>query len=684
MADNKDIGLKINVDTGGASKTIGELRKEFTDLQTVINSTKQGSEEFNKAIVQLAEVKGSIKDVKQQMMALDPDERARAFSALGQTIVGGFVAAKGAAALFGASQENIEKSILKIQGATALLQGFQSVADAQKQLNIVKIIALQKLDLLNTNLQGAAESKNIIIRNLATAAQWALNVAMNANPIGLLIAAVAALGGAMYLLTRNTKAQIQSTKDLNDELKTSSESYKEIVDNIKKRSELSKGGVKDIENEIRVLKAKGATDEELQAKEIKLIQEKIDAKQHERNVINNQLESNLQKQIDYSESVKKLSDEQRIEKQNEIIEAENNLQKEIDLIKDRRGIIISEAKTLQTDLDLISINADKKKRDEQDTNEKKEKEKREKQKEELKKQKEVDHKTFEDLEEKFYLESITNKDRRETETLRKELEKERIKIEALKISTEEKQKLSDDLENVYQIKIEEKISEQKAAKNEREIKEQNDEIAQQDEFDKQRSEQQKTQYDQELRDKQEVENAKLSIQKSSFEGLTALGSIFISNSKKLESFNKGLALTQIAIDTAQAISSLTKNAEGQPLNLATGGLAGIAYFASGLARILVNIAKAKQLLSGSGSTAAPSLSAGGGGAGAALQSQAGQISQPTANVFVNPATTTFGGANRGERQGRPEQQSIRVFVTETDITRTQEKIDRINKRATIE
>jgi len=196
-------------------------------------------------------------------MALDPDERARAFSGLAQTIVGGFVAAKGAAALFGAGQEDIEKAILKVQGATALLQGFQSFADGQKQLNIIKLIALQKIDLVQKNLAIATESKSIIVRNLATAAQWALNAAMSANPIMLVVVAIGALVGAYLLLTGTSEKVIKTSKELNDELDNEKKKRNEIAEINKNNNELRKGGIKDIENEIKVLKAKGATDKEI-------------------------------------------------------------------------------------------------------------------------------------------------------------------------------------------------------------------------------------------------------------------------------------------------------------------------------------------------------------------------------------------------------------------------------------
>ena len=63
---------------------------------------------------------------------------------------------------------------------------------------------------------------------------------------------------------------------------------------------------------------------------------------------------------------------------------------------------------------------------------------------------------------------------------------------------------------------------------------------------------------------------------------------------------KAFALSQIAIDTAIAVSGLTKNAEGNPLNSVTFGAAGVGQFIAGLSRIFANIAQAKSLISGSG------------------------------------------------------------------------------------
>lgn len=63
---------------------------------------------------------------------------------------------------------------------------------------------------------------------------------------------------------------------------------------------------------------------------------------------------------------------------------------------------------------------------------------------------------------------------------------------------------------------------------------------------------------------------------------------------------KGFALSQVAIDTAIALSSLTANSEGNPANAFTFGAAGIAQYVAGLSRIFANINQAKSIISGSG------------------------------------------------------------------------------------
>jgi hypothetical protein len=78
---------------------------------------------------------------------------------------------------------------------------------------------------------------------------------------------------------------------------------------------------------------------------------------------------------------------------------------------------------------------------------------------------------------------------------------------------------------------------------------------------------------------------------------TSFGELVGAEGERSAQFQKVMTLAQIAFDTASAISSLTKYSEANPANAVTGGIAGTIQFVTGLARIITNIAKAKQVLS---------------------------------------------------------------------------------------
>lgn len=171
--------------------------------------------------------------------------------------------------------------------------------------------------------------------------------------------------------------------------------------------------------------------------------------------------------------------------------------------------------------------------------------------------------------------------------------------------------------------------------------------------------------------------AKLQIAQSTVEGLAIIGTMFIKDSKKLEKFQKGIALAQIAVDTAKAISSLVAYSNANPLNSVTAGAAGIAQYATGIVSILSNIAKAKQLLTGGSGTTTPSLGGGGGNT---------NMSTPTASGGAN-----LGGAtpnqqstllqNANINSSALNQNFVKAVVVETDITDAQNRIQGIQNKS---
>ena len=117
---------------------------------------------------------------------------------------------------------------------------------------------------------------------------------------------------------------------------------------------------------------------------------------------------------------------------------------------------------------------------------------------------------------------------------------------------------------------------------------------------------------------------------------------------------KGIALAQIAADTAKALSGALANSQAPtPDNVATGGLAGIAKYIGIATTILTNSKRAYDIIKAPAPIA--SLSGGsGGGASAAVP----RFNAPTTRLPQNDEFT----------------QVRRVYVTESDISNVQNKV----------
>ena len=137
------------------------------------------------------------------------------------------------------------------------------------------------------------------------------------------------------------------------------------------------------------------------------------------------------------------------------------------------------------------------------------------------------------------------------------------------------------------------------------------------------------------------------------------------NSKAALIIQKAVALRTIAIDTAQAISALVKASAQNKLNGVTGGAAGAIQFGTGLLQIGTNIAKAYSILK------APSPQIDGGGSGGGSAPETAQTAPDLG----------FEGRSAGAEQFGA--QVIRAYVSETDITTSQDTATNIQELSQI-
>jgi hypothetical protein len=104
-------------------------------------------------------------------------------------IVGGFAAAQGAMALFGSENEDLQKTLVKLQGATALLNGLQQV-NATLQGDSAAMVAL---NTAKTKILTAVQGRYAAVVGTTTGAMKLLRLAGATLGIGLIVTAIGLL-----------------------------------------------------------------------------------------------------------------------------------------------------------------------------------------------------------------------------------------------------------------------------------------------------------------------------------------------------------------------------------------------------------------------------------------------------------------------------------------------------------
>ena len=165
MADNKTTaGVEIQVkasDQAGSVKTIRAELKEAT-MQAVLLARQFGenSKEATAAAQRVANLRDEIEDAGVRIKSLNPDKFQR-IATLTQGAAQGFVAAQGAMALFGGKSEELEKQMVKLQGAIALSQGLQGIKDLSLQFGGLKDLISKQVVAAFTTLRGALVATGI-------------------------------------------------------------------------------------------------------------------------------------------------------------------------------------------------------------------------------------------------------------------------------------------------------------------------------------------------------------------------------------------------------------------------------------------------------------------------------------------------------------------------------------------
>jgi len=321
MADEQD-NYKINFDTN-AKQAAKDSNALSSSLDNVDESAQKASEsskslkaqikEATIALIQsqekfgdysrealnaartVAQLRDRMAEATETAELFDPGKKFQAVAGTISAMASGFAVAQGAMGLLGAESEEVEKTILKVQSAMALSEGLSSIADSAKDFQRLKsivvdafksIAAAKTVDIAATEAGVVAENQGIIAKGksvivtglqsaattVATAVQWAWNAAMSASPIGVLIASITALVAGVYFLI---KAFQDSSEESEKAEKANAKLSKEI-DNLSKSSAKANKEMEQSNNYLLdMAKASGASSVELRKLAEQLINNEV-------------------------------------------------------------------------------------------------------------------------------------------------------------------------------------------------------------------------------------------------------------------------------------------------------------------------------------------------------------------------------------------------------------------------
>ena len=224
MADDK-IALSIEIEADRAKMSLGELEEGFEGLQKKLKAqervTEEGRAKFKKLATQMA---GTSKEIKNMELSFEGLDREQVASEIG-SVAGAVGDLTTSFILLGGENEtmeevgrNIEKAMMVSMGLKGAIEGLSSARKLYNNLiedgtieqvkeTIATTIATAKTWLLDTAKKAYAATTKLLTGQIkiATVAQRVFNAVVKANPIAILITVLTAAGAALIAFASSTK-----------------------------------------------------------------------------------------------------------------------------------------------------------------------------------------------------------------------------------------------------------------------------------------------------------------------------------------------------------------------------------------------------------------------------------------------------------------------------------------------
>lgn len=172
----------VEIDTQQATTSVKELRQQLKVLKDQLLSTEQGTKEYNDALTKAAEIQHTLKEQMEEVNASAMDFGQIASNATKTVggMVAGFQAAKATMNLFGVENETVIKSLEKMQNLMAITQALPSLDEGFKAFKRLSTAistvtgATSKFGkaLISTGLGALVVALGYVVANFEEISKW--------------------------------------------------------------------------------------------------------------------------------------------------------------------------------------------------------------------------------------------------------------------------------------------------------------------------------------------------------------------------------------------------------------------------------------------------------------------------------------------------------------------------------
>jgi len=244
---NEEELLVLEVDTSQPVQSIKTLREELKRAKDDMLKAGKGTKEYADALQKAANAQHAMREINEQVRASAADLGVvlQNTTSVLTGVAGGFAAVQGISALMGVENDKLKETFVKLQATMAIVQGLQGLEGMGKAL---------------TNL-GTILKQTEVGTKVLTVAQKAWNYVMSMNPVFLLVTAVAALTTGIVALTKVINSNNKEEERTNRIYEQRLQLLKDVNDNT--------------DYQVRLMKAAGKSEKEINDYELEASQQRL-------------------------------------------------------------------------------------------------------------------------------------------------------------------------------------------------------------------------------------------------------------------------------------------------------------------------------------------------------------------------------------------------------------------------